>query len=229
MTGSIASQGVRERILLFVRAPRAGSVKTRLVPALGPSGAEALYRAFGIDFLETLQKVGRPVTACFHPREEIDAMRRWLGTGLSYVPQEGEDLGQRMDRAFRAAFDAGENRVLAVGGDTPDLPSSLLEEAFRVLGERDAVLVPALDGGYASIGFTRQGYCPEAFCGIDWGTPSVLDQTLAILATRGTRVGRLDPWPDVDTHADLEALRARLRQSGACPTVRALLEKGETG
>lgn len=229
MTDPTASQGTRERILLFVKAPRAGSVKTRLVPVLGPSGAEALYRAFGLDFLETLRKVGRPVTACFHPREEIEAVRKWLGAGLSYAPQEGEDLGRRMDRAFRAAFDAGEDRVLAVGGDTPDLPATLLEEAFRVLGESDAVIVPATDGGYASIGFTRQGYCPEAFSGIDWGSPSVLDQTLAILAARGTRVGRLDPWPDVDTHADLEALRARLVQSGACPAVRALLGKEETG
>lgn len=229
MTGPTALQGTRERILLFVKAPRAGQVKTRLVPVLGPGGAEALYRAFGLDFIDTLRQLGRPVTACFHPPEEIDAVRKWLGTGLSYVPQEGEDLGQRMDRAFRAAFDAGEDRALAVGGDTPDLPVTLLEEAFRVLGESDTVLVPALDGGYASIGFTRQGYCPEAFSGISWGTPSVLDQTLAILAARGTRVGRLDPWPDVDTHADLEALQVRLGQSGACPAVRALLGKGETG
>jgi len=227
VTGPTVSPGTRERILLFVKAPRAGSVKTRLVPVLGPGGAETLYRAFGLDFLETLLKVGRPVTACFHPGEEIGAVRRWLGAGLSYALQEGEDLGQRMDRAFRAAFNAGEERVLAVGGDTPDLPATLLEEAFRVLGESDAVLVPALDGGYASIGFTRQGYCPEAFYEIDWGTPSVLGQTLAILAARGTRVCRLDPWPDVDTLADLEALRVRLRRSGACPAVRALLGKGD--
>jgi hypothetical protein len=229
LNGPTASQGTRERILLFVKAPRAGSVKTRLVPVLGPSGAEALYRAFGLDFLETLRKVGRPVTACFHPREEIEAVRKWLGAGISYAPQEGEDLGRRMDRAFRAAFDAGEDRVLAVGGDTPDLPATLLEEAFRVLGESDAVIVPAMDGGYASIGFTRQGYCPEAFSGIAWGSPSVLDQTLAILAARGTRVWRLDPWPDVDTPADLEALRIRLEAGGVCPRVREILREGGMG
>jgi rSAM/selenodomain-associated transferase 1 len=225
----LAPPGARERILLFVKAPRAGLVKTRLVPVLGLDGAKALYRAFGLDFLETLRQLGRPVTVCFHPREEIAAVQEWLGTGLSYVPQEGEDLGRRMEHAFRANFDAGEDRILAVGGDTPDLPATLLEEAFRVLGENDAVIVPALDGGYASIGFTRQGYCPEAFRGIGWGSPSVLEQTLAILAAQGTRVGRLDPWPDVDTHADLEALRVRLGQSGACPVVRALLGKGEDG
>ena len=204
-------------------------MKTRLVPVLGPSGAEALYRAFGLDFLDTLRNLRRPVTACFHPPGEIAAVHAWLGTGLSYAPQEGEDLGERMDHAFRKAFDAGDHRLLAVGGDTPDLPAALLEEAFSALREYHAVLIPALDGGYASIGFTRQGYCPEAFSGIDWGSPSVLEQTLAILAARGTRVGRLDPWPDVDTPADLESLRARLGQSGACPRVRVALEKGGKG
>ena len=75
MTGPAASQGTLERILLFVKAPRAGRVKTRLAPALGPGGAENLYRAFGLDFLDTLRKLRRPVTACFHPPGEIASVQ----------------------------------------------------------------------------------------------------------------------------------------------------------
>jgi rSAM/selenodomain-associated transferase 1 len=197
-----------------------------LEPAVGRERSLALHRAFALDFLDTLGKVGRPVTVCFHPREALGAVKDWLGTGLDYSPQEGADLGQRMDHAFRKAFDSGENRVLAVGGDTPDLPACLLEQAFPALEENDVVLVPALDGGYACIGFARNTYRPGVFRGVSWGTSSVLRQTLDILASSGARVRLLDPWPDVDTPADLESLRVRLEARGACPRVRETLREG---
>ncbi len=201
-------------------------MKTRLARAVGRGMATALYRAFVLDFMETLLKTGRRLTVFFHPGEERLAVEGWLGKDAELCPQEGDGLGSRMDRAFCQSFDDGAGRVLAVGGDTPDLPGSLLEEAFHVLGEFPAVIVPALDGGYAAIGFTSEGYCPDAFRGIAWGTSLVLEQTLEAFSREGARFALLGPWPDVDTPGDLDALETRLEASGRCPRVRAVLERG---
>jgi rSAM/selenodomain-associated transferase 1 len=212
-----------ERILLFVKAPTPGQVKTRLASTLGPENAAALYRAFVLDFLVTLRKTGYPLTVLFHPEEARESVREWLGGDLELRAQEGLDLGHRLDHAFRHTFRRGAKKILALGGDTPDLPESMLHEAFSALSRTSAAVVPALDGGYAAIGFAAEGYCPEAFRGISWGTEVVLEQTLAILAARKTSISVLPPWPDIDTPADLDALGTRLEESLACPAVRAFL------
>jgi rSAM/selenodomain-associated transferase 1 len=110
-------------------------------------------------------------------------MEEWLGPGLSYSPQSEGDLGDRMVAAFDLAFCAGATRVIIAGTDCPELTEAMLVEAFEALGEVDAVLGPARDGGYYLIGLRKRN--PELFVSIPWGTDRVLKRTEAI----GDRLG----------------------------------------
>jgi rSAM/selenodomain-associated transferase 1 len=219
---------VSERILLFVKAPVPGEVKTRLAPALGAEKAAALYRMFVLDLLHTLSEIKVPVTVLFHPERYEGLVSEWLGQGLEYLAQEGDDLGQRLRSAFSQGFEGGAESLLALGGDTPDIPGSLVLEAFSSLEEYPSVLIPAIDGGYAAIGFTREGYCPEVFRGIPWGTSEVFRKTLDILAAEGVQARTLSPWQDVDTPRDLDDLVKRLGRSKLCQNVRDFLKAEET-
>jgi hypothetical protein len=200
-------------MLVFIRAPEEGSVKTRLAAAVGAAAACRLYRAFVLDLLETLAAIPREATGdlllCHDPPDAGERLAAWLGRGYAYAPQRGEDLGARMKNAFHAGFSGGYDRVLLLGSDVPDLPAAIVHEAFAVLERDDAVLGPCPDGGYYLIGFRSGRFLPEAFDGMAWGTGTVLERTRACLSAHRRRVGLLAPWRDIDTIEDLNALRER--------------------
>jgi uncharacterized protein len=199
-----------DRLIVFVKAPVAGKVKTRLAGRVGTEVALTLYRCFVADILATVRRIGHHPLVFFHPPHERKAVAEWLGDGLVYVPQEGNDLGERMAAAFRRAF-VSCSRALLVGSDCPDLPGSLLTEAFECLKTYDAVLGPAVDGGYYLIGFTKTGFLEAAFDGIEWGTPSVFEATATILRRYRVSVHVLPLWNDIDEYDDLKVLYDRQR------------------
>jgi rSAM/selenodomain-associated transferase 1 len=136
-------------------------------------------------------------------------MSAWLGSDRTYHPQEGADLGERMERAFRAIFAATVERAVLIGSDLPDLPAGILHEAMDALKQHDAVIGPAQDGGYYLIGFRKSGFLPEIFRGIIWSRPDVFDRTRQIFRRANTMVHLLPPWQDVDTIEDLRDLMRR--------------------
>src|SRR5262249_55897042 len=121
--------------------------------------------------------------------------------------------------------------VVLLGSDSPTLPGTFVAEAFRLLETADVVLGPATDGGYYLLGCARRR--PPVFDGIDWGSPHVLEQTIACLADPAWRVALLPPWYDVDTLDDWRMLRghlAALRRAGGdadLPHTLALLSEPE--
>ncbi len=200
------------RLLLFVKHPEPGKVKTRLADAVGNETALALYNAFVLDSLETCARAGLCFTLCVHPPEKLDAVRQWLGDEHVYMAQEGADLGERMANAMQTAFDNGAEKAAVIGSDLPDLPPSLIRQADRELNRTDAVLGPARDGGYYLIAMRKETFCRQVFQSIDWSTGLVLDQTLTALEQAGCSVAMLPPWRDVDTVEDLAHL---LRHGGS--------------
>lgn len=197
-------------IVVFVRLPRRGRIKTRLSPALGPDDIVGLYRAFVEDGLETATRTGFPVTVAFTPAAAADEIRTWLGDAHRYRPQRGPDLGRRMATALEAAYAEGFRWALIVGSDLPDLPVACLAEAVHAVAHTGAVLGPSTDGGYYLIGFRADRFVSAAFRDVDWGGHAVAAQTLASLHAAGQTVHRLPPWRDVDTPDDLNRLRQRL-------------------
>ena len=198
-------------ILLFVKAPLPGQVKTRLAASLGEDATLQLYRRFAQDILTAIDGAGIAVQVHYTPADARKAVAAWLGQERQYAPQEGADLGSRMENAFRRAFAEGSPRAVLIGSDLPDLPGDLLTEAFRSLDNNDAVIGPAKDGGYYLIGFRRDTFLPAIFPGMAWGTNRVYSVTLERFTQARYRVHSLREWQDVDTVEDLKTLRARAR------------------
>lgn len=188
-------------VLVFVRAPEAGRVKTRLAAALGPEVALRVYVRLAEHTVREARAVGEAVRVHFTPAGAEEAVRGWLGEGADYLPQGGGDLGERMHRAFREAFAAGYGRVVIVGSDLPELSAGLLRRALALLEEWEVVLGPARDGGYYLLGLRRE--VPELFTAIPWSTGEVLARTRERLREVGIEPALLEELADVDEAEDL--------------------------
>ncbi len=193
-------------ILFFVKYPEEGQVKTRLSAELNETIAVELYRSFVLDLLSMLEGPALPFRICFSPENSREKFIAWLGSKYSYMPQQGEDLGQRMKNALTQAYAQGFGRAIIIGSDSPDLPKKLIQKAFSSLEAHDAVIGPSYDGGYYLIGFRNDAFLPEAFHGIEWSTDTVFRETLEILKEAGLNVHELPEWQDIDTLADLKSM-----------------------
>lgn len=189
-------------LVVFAKAPQAGLVKTRLMPALGAQGAADLARRM---LQHTLQQamaaqVG-PVELCMSPGPDDAA---WAGVEIPAAvlrtSQGDGDLGQRMARAVERVTASGQS-ILLMGTDCPALNAARIEEAARALEQHDAALVPVADGGYVLVGLHAP--CPAIFADMAWSTPSVAAVTLQRMVMLGQRVWVGPTLHDIDEPADL--------------------------
>ena len=193
-----------ETLIIFTRYPKPGKTKTRMIPALGEEGAAKLQRKLTEHTLKQAKKLRsmRSVSLEFHyAGGNQQLMKEWLGNTLTYYPQQEGDLGQRMQSAFAQAFAAGNNRVVTIGIDCPDIDEILLTQAFDLLTKKELVLGPAEDGGYYLIGLSR--LIAELFADISWGSDRVLTQTKDIANKLGLSVDYLTTLNDIDRPEDL--------------------------
>ncbi len=192
-------------LIIFAKQPLPGLVKTRLTPPLSPDQATELYRCMLGD---TLAKVAElPATDRLLMYEEqlgAAAYFQQTAAGCRLYPQRGDDLGDRMANAFGLAFADGYQAAVIIGTDSPDLPLSFIEAAFRELEQSsvDAVYGPSEDGGYYLLGLKR--VYAELFRDIPWSSDGVLEKSLARAERAGIRTTLLPSWYDVDTAADLQ-------------------------
>jgi hypothetical protein len=194
-------------IIVLARAPLPGRAKTRLIPALGAQGAARMHALLLRRTLATVSEAAGgsatlPVTlrvapAVGHPLF-AQLQRRY---GVQLRAQGGGDLGRRMQQALAAALRDSEAAVL-VGSDCPGLAAGDIRSALQALqGGMDAVLGPALDGGYWLIGLRRPS--AAVFQGVDWGGARVAAQTRQRLRRLGWRWLELTPRGDLDLPADV--------------------------
>lgn len=215
-------------LVVFAKLPRAGEVKTRLIPALGESGAAELYRAFLDDTVHTarqIEGVARSLWVARHPAGIRELEERYAD--LPVREQTEGHLGDRMHGAFRCAFAERADHVVLVGSDAPTLPAGHLRRAFEALDDAHLVLGPTEDGGYYAIGLRRQAW-PQAggvFADIAWSTPEVLAQTRRRAAALGIRHVELPVWYDVDEPHQLDRLAADVEPRSA--TTRVLRSVGD--
>lgn len=214
MTQGPASRAARgtcrdtgRRLLVFGRLPEAGRTKTRLIPALGPEGAAALYAAFLDDVVRRAPTVAATELWVAARPDAIEQLRARYPEVRVRLQPEG-DLGDRLAAAFDAAFGDGIDHVVALGSDHPTLPPSCLERAFAALHDAHLVLGPTLDGGYYALGLRRPCW-PDArtlFESAPWSTAGLLEWTRARAVELGLCHVELPGWYDVDGPADLDRL-----------------------
>ena len=194
-----------EALALFARFPRRGRVKTRLAADIGDEPALQLYEAFLFDVIDRLALL--PVQLFLFLADSTEeenrslARRHGLPARLAIRGQSGDDLGRRLWNAYRELAKTS-HRVVFLGADSPTLPLSHIEDAFRELRDHPVVLGPVADGGYYLLGLAEP--IPEIFRGISWGTSEVLSQTRSRLGDRSCH--ELPLWYDVDTAEDLKTL-----------------------
>jgi rSAM/selenodomain-associated transferase 1 len=191
-------------LVVFVKEPRPGAVKTRLAAAVGPEAAAHLYRVLAELALEATTPGPREYERLvfFDPPEALEALRAWL-PGVRLAPQSRGDLGARLVDAFARAFARGAQRVAVVGTDAPGVTRQTVTGALAGLDAADVVLGPAEDGGYYLIALREPR--PELFQGIDWSTAAVLQQTRSRATSARLSVLELEPLRDLDTLDDLRA------------------------
>lgn len=186
--------------MVFLKAPRRGTVKTRLGRNIGFDKALRIYRTLAETQVDRIPpSIAGQIN--YAPRGALPEMRAWLGNKLDYCVQAGGGLGDRLSHAFAAAFRCGHAPVMAIGADCPELDGDCLERAVGLLRQHDVVLGPAGDGGYYLIGLRRPA--AELFRGIPWSTGEVLSATLARAEGMGWTHALLEQKDDVDTVADL--------------------------
>jgi rSAM/selenodomain-associated transferase 1 len=200
-------------ILCFVKYPEKGQVKLRLAVDLDDDVVVELYRNFVLDVVSILKKLDTQFYLFFSPLNTKKKFREWLGSSYSYVPQEGNDLGERMKNSFSYAFAEGFHRVILVGSDSPDLPGDFLRNAIVELQTHDMVLGPSSDGGYYLIGFRDDTFLPSVFDGISWSSSTVYQETMTKIKTAGRSLSLLPAWSDVDIISDLKNLVRRNRNT----------------
>ncbi len=212
-------------VLIMAKAPRAGMVKTRLHPLLGPQGCARLQAALLRRTILLAQLVTPTRTyLALDPLEAHSELGGWFPADVAVLPQCGPDLGSRMCAASTEVFGHHHGPLLLIGTDAPTLTAPRLQQAADlVAGGQDAVFGPAVDGGYYLVGMARPAPALFAIDPALWGGPQVLAASLAAARAAKLRVGLLPSVRDLDTPQDAAAL---LAEGGLPGEIAALLRAG---
>lgn len=183
-------------MIIFIRVPEWGKVKTRLAKDVGNDRALQIYSAL----LKHTREISLHLSAqCYVYYASYPIEDNWSESIFIKRSQKGDNLGQRMKNAFAEVLNEHE-QVMIIGSDCPQLSSEMIENAFKSLTTKDAVIGPSYDGGYYLLGMKKLH--SELFTDMEWSTDSVLDQTLMRMKNLDLDYEVLQTLSDVDHKAD---------------------------
>lgn len=192
----------KNALIIFTRNPELGKCKTRLAKSIGDENALEVYK-FLLDHTAKISEGVKADRYLFYS-DKIIKEDIWDINTFRKKLQRGNNLGERMLNAFSELFDMGYDKVLIIGSDIYDLSTQDIEDAFTSLENRDFVIGPAKDGGYYLLGM--KFLKPELFSNKNWGTDSVLAETLKDLETESIIL--MPEKNDVDVIEDIENVEA---------------------
>ncbi|MDH5560477.1 MAG: TIGR04282 family arsenosugar biosynthesis glycosyltransferase [Deltaproteobacteria bacterium] len=192
------------QLVMLVKYPVPGKTKTRLTPHLTSQQAALVHREISERVLSSVlkSKVRVPFELEIHYEGgDLDLMKGWLGALETYTPQSTGDLGERITSLLKRHYRTPDKRIVLIGSDCPFLEHELLALAFDSLKTTSLVIGPAFDGGYYLIG--TDGFYPELFEDIPWGSERVYWETLKRATLLGLKAKILKPLHDIDRPEDL--------------------------
>ncbi|SLN62017.1 hypothetical protein TRL7639_03458 [Falsiruegeria litorea R37] len=192
---------MKRTLVIMVKEPHPGRVKTRLGRDIGMVGAAWWFRHQTRSLIRRLRDPRWQIVLAVAPDREGLESCIWP-VDLPRAPQGRGDLGDRMGRMLRGM---PPGPVCVIGADIPDITCPRISRAFQALGSHEMVFGPAPDGGYWLVGAKRAAALPNTlFKGVRWSTEHALADTMA--SVPGLRIALVDELRDVDTKADLSRL-----------------------
>ncbi len=189
-------------LIIFIKNPEEGKVKTRIAHTIGNAAALRIY----LNLIDIVHDVVIKTDAVRHVfySEFLNKSDRWSNAAFHKHIQMGDDLGERMKNAFESVFNSfsihDPCKVIIIGSDCPYLKPSMIDDAYLFLDQSDFVLGPTYDGGYYLLGM--KVFSPTIFDNIDWSTENVFDQTLFKIKYQGSMFQLLPTLYDIDTEKD---------------------------
>lgn len=189
---------MKQALIIFVRKPELGKVKTRLAATVGNEKALEIYKTLLQHTHTVAEQVEADKFVFYHQQTEENDI--WSKDGFTKKLQSNADLGKKMSDAFSEVFNAGFGQAVIIGSDCLQLQAQVIEDAFAILQYKDLVIGPANDGGYYLLGMKKMH--EFIFRNKDWSTDSVLKQTFEDIARHQLSVGLLPELIDIDTEED---------------------------
>lgn len=189
----------KQALIIFVKNPVKGKVKTRLAKTIGEENAVEIYQLL----LNHTRKISLE-TDCdkfvFH-KDNISNNDLWDTKEFNKQLQHGSDLGERMKNAFNFVFNQGYQKVTIIGSDCYEIQSEDINKAFELMNKASVVIGPAYDGGYYLLGLNKK--IPDIFTNVEWSTKKVFPETVHRLNQSKTSYALLPALSDIDVEDDL--------------------------
>ncbi len=201
---------MRNALIIFIKYPEPGKVKTRLAKSVGFKRAAEMYRSLVEKNIAEIRPLLNSTCDCwiaYDPPDFENQMRQWLSDDFSFLAQHGEDLTQRLTNAYSEILSHGYKSVAVLGSDTLGLRRELIEKTFHGLKTYDIVVGPAKDGGYYLIGMNT--FSSKIFEDISWSTDKVMAQTLTKIRDLKWDHFLLDELDDLDEIKNAEEQNMR--------------------
>jgi len=198
-------------LIIFLKEPKFGWVKTRLQPEFSPAESLVFYKAMVEDLIDQFKDVKFcDLKLYFWPQNAKSVFEKWLGKEFELSPQSGENIGDKMHNAFLESFNNKYKKVVLIGSDIPTLDMTTVIRAFTSLDYYDVSLGPCVDGGYYLIGLKKPAVA--LFHNIDWSSNTVLNQTINNVKKNGLELSQLELKYDIDRYSDIKVLWDHLKK-----------------
>jgi rSAM/selenodomain-associated transferase 1 len=198
-------------LVIMAKAPKPGSVKTRLTPNFSLEAVTAFCHCLLDDTLALARSLDGVDVAIMCPDSDVNELAGLAGHGTQVVAQKGQGLAAGLTSVFEHFGEGDQRRIIAFNSDSPHLPRSVLEEAFETLVTHDLVVGPTYDGGYYLVGAKTSH--PALFTGDTMGTSSALEGLLSRARVLQLSVGFADSFYDIDVADDLVRLATELQRT----------------
>lgn len=226
MARIIMNQEVKKKaVILFIKYPEEGKVKTRLASTTNDKFAVDIYRAISENVFCELDKLGKDIDVFifYSAIDNAEKITSWVGKAFNYKVQTGLDLGEKMSNSFEDVFSRNYLSAIIIGSDVPEITSNVIIDAFNNLENHDIVISPSDDGGYSLLGINNMH--KELFQNIRWSSKHVLNETMEIINNKKLKLSLLESLVDIDTEEELKSWLSDSENSNLKENIMSITER----